>query len=539
MLRTERPDYRRSKEEDILEGLRSRDPLALAEAYHRTSPAANACGRRLLGGAVAAEALLSAVYADLWANPPETARLEGWVRSRCFRLASEHLRERQEPAAAPSLALLLPDLPEPERPSHDPVEQALAELSERERRALLLAHDQGMPTTAQEDPDAAGALERALLALAGPGSPSDSTVSQCDIPQMADWTLGLLEADHAARVGEQVMNRRACVEQSQALRRGRRRLEGLPPAPDMGQRVLANVLAGTPAATPGQGTPSAGAAAPARSPQAPSDTGPPATPAPPAADEGPRDADAALSSLDEAPGSPPRAPTPSAFPPPAPQPPAPQPPRAEPPAPEPSAAEPPVVEPPIPQPTAEPPTPEPPTAEPPAPGRAAPEQAAPTEPRIPFAPLPSALDEEPSAGSRWPDEPAAPAPEDEDDSDAGDEAAVATAALPTQEEGETDADTRADDVAVTDEDTRPNEDVLMDRDTSTAEEAREDEDDDFPVSTRADDTRTEVRERPREGKAPGDRKFVRQLLNVLAIVVVLAAGGALGLLIGFLLIGGR
>ena len=266
MLRTERPDYRRSKEAELLGGLRSRDPLALAETYHRTSPAAHACARRLLGGPRDAEALLTAVYADLWANPPETARLEGWVRSRCFRLASEHLRERDQAPASPSLTLLLPDLPRPEQASHDPVEQALAALPEPERRALLLAHDQGMPTAAQDDPGAEAALDRALMTLAGPGEGVDNGTGRgCeDLPGMADWTLGLLEADRAARISAEIADRPPCATRSRVLRRGRRRLEGLPPAPDMGQRVMASVLAGTPAVAPGTEAPTAPDTASAR-----------------------------------------------------------------------------------------------------------------------------------------------------------------------------------------------------------------------------------------------------------------------------------
>ncbi|MEX0660139.1 MAG: hypothetical protein WD080_13495, partial [Egibacteraceae bacterium] len=241
MLRIERPDYRRSKGAELLVGLRSRDPLALAEAYHRTSSAAHACARRLLGNPRDAEALLHAVYTQLWTEPPETARLEGWIRSRCFRLGSDHLRERQEAPASPSLALLLPELPSPKGVTRDPAEDVLAALPEDERRAVLLAHDQGLPTAAQDDPDAAGALDRALMALAGPGEGADEGSAQAcgDLAGMADWTLGLLEADRAARVASEVVDRRACASRSRALRRGRRRLEGLPAAPDLGQRVLA------------------------------------------------------------------------------------------------------------------------------------------------------------------------------------------------------------------------------------------------------------------------------------------------------------
>lgn len=276
LLHIERSDYRRSKEADLLSGLRSRDPLALAEAYHRTSPAAHACARRLLGNTPEAEALLHAVYAQLWTAPPETARLEGWVRSRCFRLGSDHLRERDQAPASPSLALLLPDLPTFEGVTRDPAEDVLAALPEEERRAVLLAHDQGLPTTAQDGSDPAGALDRGLMALAGPGEGAEEGSGQAcaDLVGMADWTLGLLEADHAARVARAVVDRRPCASRSRALRRGRRRLEGLPAAPDMGQRVLASVLGDLADAPPVPGhralPPATATADPAASPAAPS-----------------------------------------------------------------------------------------------------------------------------------------------------------------------------------------------------------------------------------------------------------------------------
>lgn len=251
MLRTERPDYRRSREADLLAGLRSKDPLALAESYHRTSAAAHACARRLLGGARAAEALMEAVYSELWASPPEAARLESWVRSRCFRIGAAHLREVGEPPAAPSLVALLPGLPEPEHASLDAAEQALADLPESTRLALLLAHDQGVPATVQDDPGAVPALDRALIALAGPGEGTEEATAQscADLVDLADWTLGLLDAEHAARIAAEVAERPPCAARSRALRRGRRRIEGLPPAPDMGQRILAAVLAASPPAT--------------------------------------------------------------------------------------------------------------------------------------------------------------------------------------------------------------------------------------------------------------------------------------------------
>ena len=81
------------------------------------------------------------------------------------------------------------------------------------------------------------------------------------MPQLGDWVLGLLPADAAASLAADVAARPECTTLAKALRRGRRRLEGLPPTPDMGQRVLVTVLAGAPA--PLRAAPAAGTAAPA------------------------------------------------------------------------------------------------------------------------------------------------------------------------------------------------------------------------------------------------------------------------------------
>ncbi|MBA2528862.1 MAG: hypothetical protein H0V19_02685, partial [Euzebyales bacterium] len=84
MLPTDPPDHRRTTEAGLLAALRQRDPLALAEAYHRTVPAAYAVARRLLPGSAQVETLLRSLYADLWGNPPGDVALVGWVRRRTF-----------------------------------------------------------------------------------------------------------------------------------------------------------------------------------------------------------------------------------------------------------------------------------------------------------------------------------------------------------------------------------------------------------------------------------------------------------------------
>ena len=296
MLRTDLPDHRRATEEQLLAALRNRDPLALAEAYHRTIPAAHAAARRLLSGSSEVEALLREVYAELWSSPPADAALEGWVRARCFNLAAEDLRERDAAPASPSLTALLPELPRPEVRYLDAAERALAELDDQQRKALLSAHDKGVPTQDQNTSDAGAALVAALLALAGP-EPGAETVdsSHCDdIAEVGDWVLGLLPPDRAATVAEQVGARPECAALAKALRRGRRRLEGLPPTPDMGQRVLVVVLAGGPAPTMPSVAPSVPAVAASALPSALDDTGdiPPVSAttaqAAPATDDGPQ-----------------------------------------------------------------------------------------------------------------------------------------------------------------------------------------------------------------------------------------------------------
>ena len=248
MLRTDLPDHRRATEDDLVAALRSRDPLALAEAYHRTIPAAHAAARRLLSGSAEVEALLRQVYAELWSDPPQGVALEGWVRSRCFAIAVDDLRERDAAPASPSLTALLPELPKPDVRYLDAAERALAELAPDPRRTLLMAHDRGIPTTEHGDPDADRALVEALLALAGPeaGSEPLDPGGCADIPGVGDWILGLVPSRESTRIAAQVAADPACTALAKALRRGRRRLEGLPPTPDMGQRVLVVVLAGAP-----------------------------------------------------------------------------------------------------------------------------------------------------------------------------------------------------------------------------------------------------------------------------------------------------
>ncbi|HWB72210.1 MAG TPA: hypothetical protein VG452_08325 [Egibacteraceae bacterium] len=259
MLRTDLPDHRRSSQEQLLEALRERDALALAEAYHRTIAAAHACARRLLSSSSHVEALLRAVYAELWAQPPrDDEPLEGWIRARCFELGTAHLRERGMAPASPSLAELVPDLPAPDLRHLDAAERALSQLDPAQRRTVLLAHDRGVPAGAQDDEAASEALLEALVALAAAGSGSMEADAgdgpggwECwDLADLGDWALGLVHAARADDLERALADRPECAELSRTLRKGRRRLEGLPPTQDMGQRILAVVLADAPAAEP-------------------------------------------------------------------------------------------------------------------------------------------------------------------------------------------------------------------------------------------------------------------------------------------------
>ncbi len=237
-------DHRRSSELELLGGLAARDPLALAEAYHRTAGAAASCAARLLGKPDEEEALLRGVYADLWATPPEEGPLEAWVRRRCFTLAAQHLREQGRPPASPSARVLLPELAAPPagRTRVDAAERLLAQLEDRARCALVRAHDQGVASPEQPDPEAAAALDQALEVLGGPPLPEEDGAAVAPVPRLADWVLGLLEPAAAAELAVAVTQRPDWALRARLLRRGRRRMEGLPPHPDMGHRVLVAVL---------------------------------------------------------------------------------------------------------------------------------------------------------------------------------------------------------------------------------------------------------------------------------------------------------
>lgn len=232
----QRPDFQRLSTGEVLDAVARREPLALAEAYNRTGHAAHAVARRILGSIGDVELVLTDVYGSLWASPPSSDPLEAWVRHATFTKSRRLLRERGRQTASPSAGLLIHDAQAP-MATHR-VEQAILDLDDAAMRALLLAHDRGSPTAEQSNDSANADLRRALLLLA-----EDSTdYDDCGELRLADYVLGLVHDNVAATVEDAIGNDRTCAELAKALRKGRRRIEGLPPPPDLGQRVLVSVL---------------------------------------------------------------------------------------------------------------------------------------------------------------------------------------------------------------------------------------------------------------------------------------------------------
>jgi DNA-directed RNA polymerase specialized sigma24 family protein/sortase (surface protein transpeptidase) len=226
-----------ASDDELLAALRAGDALALAEVYERTAPAVHAVARRLVPGH-RVEALLHAVYADLWTSPPALGPLHAWLRAQCFHRGAAQLRSDRTAPASASISTLLEDLPTRTGGHVTEVEQILAALPEAQRRALCLAHDRGLRSTDQPDAGAPAALGAALSAVAG----GADTAHAChEMNHAADWVLGLLP-DDAAAVCASAEARACCGTYAKALRWGRRRLEGLPPSHRVGTRVLAYAL---------------------------------------------------------------------------------------------------------------------------------------------------------------------------------------------------------------------------------------------------------------------------------------------------------
>ena len=242
------PDHQQTSDADLLAALHNRDPLAFVEVYQRTAPAAHAIARRLLGRIPHVEAALRLVYADLWLTPPSDGSLVQWVRSRCFAVASIDLRHRAAPPGEPSVLTILEDLPPPTVHHVSRVERALAALPPAVRRAVLLAHDAGVASAEQADPEAAALLEAGLLVLGDPDSALDVTAPP--VGTMGDWALGLLTAADAEVVAAAVAADPQLAARATRLHAGRRRLEGLPASPNTSQRILGHVLATSVASTP-------------------------------------------------------------------------------------------------------------------------------------------------------------------------------------------------------------------------------------------------------------------------------------------------
>lgn len=258
------PDYSDASEAELLSMLHDRDELAFVEVYRRTLPAAHGVARRLLSHTSDIEGALRGVYAELWLSPPRIdTPLTQQVRARCFAIAAGILHHRGAAPAKPSVATVVGGLPPATVHHLTAAERTLATMSERTRRAVVLAHDAGVASLDQDDPEAADRLEAALLALSDPVGLPDAT-EPSGVAGLADSVLGLLPPGGAVQVADAIRGDRRLVQIEALLRRARRRLESLPPTPNTTQRVLAAVLAG-PAVPP--------VAAPAQSPVRPHGVG--------------------------------------------------------------------------------------------------------------------------------------------------------------------------------------------------------------------------------------------------------------------------
>jgi DNA-directed RNA polymerase specialized sigma24 family protein len=245
VLRTDLTDHRSTDDATLVRAVADGDAIALAEAYHRTITAAHACARRLLASPVEIEALLRSVYSELWEEPPVDEALEGWVRGRCFALGTGYLRQRGLPSPSASLAAWTSGVDaDSHDAAHDPLERMISELTDDQQAALVRAHDQGLRTAEQDDPDAGVALQHALLVLASPLTDDERHAAEMCTSgvALANWIFGLLPPHEAATVPGTAAEPTPCGRLAGVLRRARRRFEPLPPTPDLGHRVLAWVL---------------------------------------------------------------------------------------------------------------------------------------------------------------------------------------------------------------------------------------------------------------------------------------------------------
>lgn len=231
---------------ELLEAVNQHQPLALTEAYHRTVSAAHAVVRRLLNDSDKIEEVLTRVYSRLWAERPTNVPLEGWARAATWDIGSEVLHRDQLAPVSPSVSEQLSDLPAPDSRFVDTAERAINELADDERAALLRAHDQGVATVEQADANAAEHLVNALVRLAG--AEVDEAVDAELVrkyPGIADWAMGTASPTTVQTIETGIEDDPALAELSRTLRRGRRRIEGLPATPDMGARILVSILAVT------------------------------------------------------------------------------------------------------------------------------------------------------------------------------------------------------------------------------------------------------------------------------------------------------
>lgn len=227
---------------ELLDAVGRHEPLALTEVYHRSVTAAHAVARRLMNDSDQIEQALTKVYAKLWADRPQGVSLEGWVRATSWAVGVETLTAAHQAPVSPSAAAFLPDLPAPDTRFIETAERAIADLNDGQRRALLLAHDQGVPTVEQGGLDATRTLVQALVALAGADEVIDEQILTA-YPAIGDWAMGNATPAQEEAIKAAMETDKALDELGRTLRRGRRRIEGLPATPDMGARILVSILA--------------------------------------------------------------------------------------------------------------------------------------------------------------------------------------------------------------------------------------------------------------------------------------------------------
>lgn len=170
------------RERSLLTRLRAGEEAALSELYDELAPWVLGVAHRILSDADEAKEVLSDVFVQVWTrihqHDPRRGPLVPWVLSIARNRALDHLRRRrrwarkaerlgQEPAVADSDATAGSEVAEssvPGWPVHRAVHEALAALPLEQRRAILLAHFEGLSHSeiAHRTGDALGTVKTRL-----------------------------------------------------------------------------------------------------------------------------------------------------------------------------------------------------------------------------------------------------------------------------------------------------------------------------------------------------------------------------------------